>query len=201
MGLNLSKQTVNLSKGQAINLTKVEPGLKKVVVGLGWDPVKSKGFSLFGGSEDIDCDAFCLALTNFTKETVYFGHKVGCNGHIRHTGDNLTGDGEGDDEQIIFDLAGMPKDVTRIVIGVNIYRGRFRNQTFGKIQNAFIRIVNSSNNFEMCKYNLSGNEFSDCVTVTFGELFVDTNGEWQFRAVGEPAKADSIQEYGDRMFR
>lgn len=198
------KMGISLSKGQVINLTKSEPGLHSVVVGLGWDPIKNRGrTSWFGGSSAIDCDAFCVAVSNRSREaeTIYFGHTKGCHGAIIHTGDNLTGDGDGDDEQIIFNLDKIPSDITRVVVGVNIYRGRSKKQTFGDIQNAFIRIVNTENNSELCKYNLSGNRFSDCVTVTFGELYIDSAGEWQFKAVGEPSKAESIGAYTDSMFR
>lgn len=186
--------TVNLSKNQVVNLSKTSSGLRNVMVGLGWDPVKSGLFG-FGGSS-VDCDAFCVAMENNCKvETVYFGNTHAFNSCIHHTGDNLTGDGDGDDEQILFDLENMPKHVNRIVIGVNIYNGKTRGQDFSKIKNAFIRIVNNTTNEEMCIYKLSGTEFKNYVTVTFGELYRDSYGEWQFKAIGDGNSATSISNY------
>lgn len=203
--------TINLSKSQVINLSKASSGLDKVIVGLGWDPVDadtpSGGFlkKLFGGSEasshDIDCDAFCVALDKqeHVVDTIYFGHKTGCSGSIVHTGDNLTGEGEGDDEQIIFYLHSMPAKVDKIKIAVNIYQGKQRGQHFGTIKNAFIRIVDTKNNSEMCSYKLSGKEYNHLLTVVFGELYRDASGDWQFKAIGEGDKAESISQYINRF--
>lgn len=184
--------TINLSKNQTVNLSKESAGLQKVVVGLGWDPAK---LGILGGGS-IDCDAFCVALSgNRRVQTVYFGNMSACNHCIEHTGDNLTGDGDGDDEQIIFDLKNMPSNIDRLVIGVNIYNGRERNQDFSKIKNAFIRIFDVVNKKELCIYKLSGSEFKNYVTVTFGELYRSDSREWQFKAIGEGSNASSIGDY------
>lgn len=198
---------VNLSKNQVINLSKIGGhGLKKVTVGLGWDPVKNTNsggilskllkMSPLAGV-DIDCDAFCVALDSMDKEveTVYFGNKSGCKGCIFHTGDNLTGDGEGDDEQIIINLSNMDKRVQKIAIAVNIYRGKEKGQHFGSIEKAFMRIVDDNKNSEMCMYKLSGQEYSGYTTVTFGELYRNASGDWQFEAIGEADRANTIGEY------
>lgn len=203
---------VNLSKNQVVNLSKASRGLNKVIVGLGWDPVgettRKPCFlgGLFGGhtsveSADIDCDAFCVALNESEAivDTIYFGNKTGCSGNIVHTGDNLTGEGDGDDEQIIFYLDSMPSTVKRIKIAVNIYCGKSRGQSFEKLSNAFIRIVNAENNSEMCNYKLSGSEYRGLVTVVFGELYRDENNDWQFKAIGEGDKAESIAQYTKRF--
>lgn len=201
--ISLTKKTISLTKGQKINLTKSADKLSEVVVGLGWDPVTSGGISmaLFNPAIDIDCDAFCVVLDKDGKEkkTVYFGDKKGCNGSIRHTGDNLTGDGEGDDEQIIIKLKDIPSYAERILIAVNIYDGYKSKQHFGMIKNAFIRIYNTSEDHEMCRYNLSDKEYDGALTVTFGELYKDTNGEWQFKAIGEKDTAKDISEYSRRF--
>ena len=151
------------AKGQKISLTKGNEGLSKVIIGLGWDEAaKSKGGlfgSLFGSSGPaIDCDASAFVLQNGKltdkKDIVYFGNLKHYTGTVQHMGDNLTGAGEGDDEQIVVDLARVPAEYDRIVLVVNIYQAVQRRQHFGMIQNAFIRIVDARNNQEMCRYNL-----------------------------------------------
>ena len=209
--------TVSLSKGQKVSLTKEAPGLNKVIVGLGWDPVgetstkttKSPGFfgRIFGAKPvevehassgiDIDCDAFAVAVDKAGKviDTLYFGKKNLFHDSLVHSGDNLTGEGEGDDEQIVVKLNELPSNVERIIVAVNIYKGRERGQRFGNIENAFIHIVNTDGNKEMCKYELSDNsEYADVVTVHFGDLLRSDNG-WSFNAVGEPSRANSISEF------
>ena len=197
--------TVNLSKGQKVSLTKTNPGLNKVIIGLGWDPVQEtvkKG--LFGrkivesAGADIDCDAFAVPFSHgrvMNSEVLYFGHKRSFGGALVHTGDNLTGDGDGDDEQMIAMLESLPSDVDKIAIAVNIYNGKSRDQHFGKIDNAFVRIVDASNNTEMCKFNLSNNpNYSKFVTMYFGNL-VRNGGTWEFEAVGEPHSAPDISSF------
>lgn len=160
--------SVSLQKGQKVNLSKDNAGLSKVVVGLGWDEAKPSGgggffASLFGAAthQAIDCDASAIMLKNgrFTDNTdlVYFGNLKHKSGTVNHMGDNLTGEGEGDDEQIVIDLARVPAEYDRIVIVVNIYQAVQRKQHFGMIENAFIRLVDARNNKEMCKYNLTEN--------------------------------------------
>lgn len=203
--INLSKgQVINLSKMPAIDLSKGGKGLSKVVVGLGWDPVskmsvaqEKRGFFnrlLGNAAEDIDCDAFAIRLENShirnADDLIYFGHLHTRDGSIEHTGDNLTGDGDGDDEQIIINLPEV--DCDRVLIGVNIYKGRSRNQHFGMLQNAFIRIVDMHSNMELCRYTLDS-KYDNYVSIIFGEL-VKQNNEWTFIAKGEPVNADSISE-------
>jgi len=187
---------INLQKGQKIDLTKSNPGLNNIMVGLGWDPVvnPSKGGGLLGGlfgggkkQADIDCDASVYMLNANgkladMKNLVYFGNLTSPCGSIRHTGDNLTGDGDGDDEQIIVNLSRVPADVHRLVFVVNIYQCEQRKQHFGMIRNAFIRIVNDKGQ-ELCRYNLSDGYEGKTSLIT-GEVYRH-NGEWKFAALGE----------------
>lgn len=202
---------VNLQKGQTVSLTKKAPGLNKVIVGLGWDPVdKNEGkgllgllFGSSGNAQDIDCDAFALALENNrlrnSNRVCYFGDRNILGGTIYHTGDNLTGEGEGDDEQIIMKLADIPSSIDRIVVAVNIYKGRSRHQSFGQIKNAFIRIVDASNNIELCRYDLSNSpEYANVVTVHFGDLIREENG-WKFEAIGHADNAGSISDFANQF--
>ena len=185
---------INLQKGQKIDLTKGNAGLTKLLVGLGWDPVenpkKSCGLlkSLFGGGSskpNFDCDAsvFMLDEKGKYKDLVYFGNLKSPCGSIQHQGDNLTGQGEGDDEQILVDLSKVPSDTHRLVFVVNIYDAEKRKQDFGMISNAFIRIVNQANNQELLKFNLSEN-YAGKTTLIAGEVYKH-NGEWKFAALGE----------------
>ena len=141
--------SVNLQKGQKVSLSKGNPGLSRIVVGLGWDEAKtgsSSGF--FGGlfsapPQTIDCDAFAILLRNgrlvSRQDVVYFNNLTHFTGSVKHMGDNLTGAGDGDDEQIVIDLPRVPMEYDRIVIAVNIYQAHQKNQHFGMIKNAFIR--------------------------------------------------------------
>ena len=173
--------SVSLQKGQKVNLSKEHAGLAKVIVGLGWDEAKPSGGgglfgALFGSSshQAIDCDASAIMLKNgkFTDKTdlVYFGNLKHKSGTVNHMGDNLTGAGEGDDEQIVIDLSRVPAEYDKIVIVVNIYQAVKRKQHFGMIQNAFIRLVDARNNKEMCKYNLTEN-YSGMTAMIFGEIY------------------------------
>ena len=184
--------SVNLQKGQKISLKKGDgTGLKKVMVGLGWDEVEQKR-RLFGPKpKDIDCDAsaiLCgkdgkLISSDTGKCCVYFGNLRHPSGAIVHQGDTLTGAGEGDDEQIMVDLPGIPSEIDRIVFAVNIYDAGVRGQHFGMIRNAFIRIVDLSNNSEICRFNLS-EDYSGMTGMIVGELYRH-DGEWKFNAIGQ----------------
>lgn len=201
--------TVNLSKGQRVSLSKGNPGLDSVIIGLGWDPVKKNEViekkGLFGrvtrqvvsNAPDIDCDAFAVAIKDDgDSDLLYFGNKNLYGGALYHTGDNLTGDGDGDDEQLICALKQLPSNVNKVVIGVNIYRGHEKGQTFGSIANAFVRIVDKRSNAEMCRYDLSGSaEYNEYVTMHFGDLERGRDGNWEFHAVGEPSRANSIGDF------
>ena len=189
---------VNLQKGQKIDLTKGNPGLKHVLVGLGWDEVKKGGIlgGLFGGNQDIDCDASAILITESTgklsskNDLIYFGNLTHNSGAVKHMGDNLTGAGDGDDEQIFVDLSKLPAQYSKIVIVVNIYEARARRQDFGMIKNAFIRLVDSDKNQELCRYDLSEN-YNGMTSMIFGELYRH-NGEWKFSAIGQATADDGL---------
>ncbi|MEW4193722.1 TerD family protein [Bacillus altitudinis] len=182
---------ITLEKGQRIDLTKGKAGLTNILVGLGWDPVSQGGGflgKLFGGGggADIDCDASVLMLKNDkfveNKDLIYFGNLKSRCGSVEHTGDNLTGEGDGDDEQVLVNLSKVPGNVNKLVFVVNIYDALRRNQHFGMIQNAYIRIVDRSNNQELVKYNLK-DEYAGKTSLIVGELYRHEN-EWKFAAVG-----------------
>jgi stress response protein SCP2 len=182
---------ITLEKGQRIDLTKGKAGLTNILVGLGWDPVSQGGGflgKLFGGGggADVDCDASVLMLKNdkFTenKDLIYFGNLKSKCGSVEHTGDNLTGEGDGDDEQVLVNLSKVPGNVNKLVFVVNIYDALRRNQHFGMIQNAYIRIVDRSNNQELVKYNLK-DEYAGKTSLIVGELYRHEN-DWKFAAVG-----------------
>ncbi|MFP7347030.1 MULTISPECIES: TerD family protein [Bacillus] len=182
---------ITLEKGQRIDLTKGKAGLTNILVGLGWDPVSQGGGflgKLFGGGggADVDCDASVLMLKNdkFTenKDLIYFGNLKSKCGSVEHTGDNLTGEGDGDDEQVLVNLSKVPGNVNKLVFVVNIYDALRRNQHFGMIQNAYIRIVDRSNNQELVKYNLK-EDYVGKTSLIVGELYRHEN-EWKFAALG-----------------
>ncbi|MFP7369715.1 TerD family protein [Bacillus safensis] len=182
---------ITLEKGQRIDLTKGKAGLTNILVGLGWDPVSQGGGflgKLFGGGggADVDCDASVLMLKNdkFTenKDLIYFGNLKSKCGSVEHTGDNLTGEGDGDDEQVLVNLSKVPGNVNKLVFVVNIYDALRRNQHFGMIQNAYIRIVDRSNNQELVKYNLK-DDYAGKTSLIVGELYRQEN-EWRFAALG-----------------
>lgn len=193
---------VNLQKGQRIDLTKGNAGLTRLQVGLGWDPVeqkKSGGFlgGLFGGSgggANVDCDASVIMLQNDRlvnqEDVVYFGRKTSVDGSVKHSGDNLTGEGAGDDETIFVELNAVPAQFNKLVFVVNIYEAKKRNQDFGMIQNAYIRIVNPANNEELVRYNLSENYGGQTALIT-GEIY-RSGSEWKFGAIGTGTTDDGL---------
>jgi len=193
---------INLQKGQRISLTKDNPGLKKAMVGLGWDPVQqaSKGMlgGLFAGKQaQVDCDASVLMLDSNDKlrskeSLVYFGNLKSKCGSVQHMGDNLTGDGDGDDEQVMVDLSNIPQDVAKLVFVVNIYAAAQRKQHFGMIQNAFIRLVNTSDNVEILRFNLT-EEYSGKTGLFVAEIYRN-NGEWKFVGLGEGDSSSGLGE-------
>lgn len=184
--------SINLVKGQKINLSKEVEGLDTVIVGLGWDAVKR---GLFRSAPDIDCDAFAIAVDKQGKsiETVYFGNLSAFNGAIHHCGDNLTGDGDGDDEQIITKLNDLPSKVDKIIFAVNIYSCVTRKQDFGMIKNAFIRLVDQKTGKEICKYNLS-ESYEGKTAMAFAEVYKHNN-EWKFNAIGRGTNDISISQF------
>lgn len=194
--------SVNLQKGQKVDLTKGNAGLKSLMVGLGWDEVQKSGGLFKRKQEEIDCDASAIMLTNDklagTKDLVYYGNLKHSSGSVQHQGDNLTGAGEGDDEQILIKLDSVPQQFDKIVIVVNIYQAVQRNQHFGMIENAFIRIVDADTNNELCRYNLSEN-YDSMTAMIFGEIYRHS-GEWKFSAIGQatndPSLSDLARRYG-----
>ncbi len=181
--------SISLKKGQKVSLSKENPGLSRVVVGLGWDEVKkAKGFNFLAPKPaPIDCDASAILLHDgkliYKEDVVYFGNLRHPTGTVQHMGDNLTGAGEGDDEQI--------------EIEVNIYQAVQRKQHFGMIQNAFIRLVDGRNNSEMCRYNLT-EDYGNMTAMIFGEIYRH-NGEWKFNPIGQgttdPGLGELIRRY------
>ena len=165
---------VSLQKGQKVSLTKDNAGLSRVVIGLGWDEVQQKRGFFAPKPQEIDCDASAFLLADGklrgVDDIVYFGNLRHKSGTVQHMGDNLTGAGDGDDEQIVVELDRVPAEYDRIVLVVNIYQADKRKQHFGMIQNAFIRIVDSRNNQELCKYNLSDN-YDGMTAMIFGEVY------------------------------
>ncbi len=173
--------SVSLKKGQKVSLTKGNPGLSKVTVGLGWD------VNQFDTGGDFDLDAAAFLLTDSGKvsgqnDFVFYGNLEHPSGSVKHMGDNLTGAGEGDDEQISVDLSLVPANITRIAFTVTIYEPEQRRQNFGQVNNAFIRIYNEVNGEELLRYDL-GEDFSIETAAVFGELYKN-NGEWKFNAIG-----------------
>lgn len=186
--------SVNLQKGQKISLSKEQPGLSKVIVGLGWD--QARGYQ----SQDIDCDAIAILLgegrTSTNRDVVFYNHLAHESGAVTHMGDNLTGGGDGDDEQIVIDLTRVPSQYDRIVIAVTIYQANQRKQHFGMIENAFIRLVNAATNKEICIYNLSENYFGSTAMI-FGEVS-KSDGEWKFDAIGQGTYDNSVIDVARR---
>ncbi|MGW0553742.1 TerD family protein [Streptomyces sp. NPDC002926] len=172
---------VSLSKGGNVSLSKEAPGLTAVVVGLGWDVRSTTG-------TDFDLDASALLVDANGKVVsdqhfVFFNNLKSPEGSVEHTGDNLTGEGEGDDEQIKVNLAGVPVEVDKIVFPVSIHEGESRQQSFGQVRNAFIRVVNQAGGAELARYDLSEDASTETAMV-FGELYRNA-AEWKFRAVGQ----------------
>ncbi|QDY85708.1 TerD family protein [Paenibacillus polymyxa] len=187
---------INLSKGQKIDLTKTNPGLSKITVGLGWDTNKYDG----GKDFDLDVSVF-LANADGKVETeknfVFFNNPQNENGSVVHTGDNRTGEGDGDDEQIKVDLNNVPANVEKIAFTITIYEAQERNQNFGQVSRAYARIVNEANNEELVRFDL-GEDFSIETGVVVGELYRH-NGEWKFSAIGsgyQDGLAGLTRDYG-----
>lgn len=173
--------SVSLAKGQKVSLTKGNPGLSKVVVGLGWD------VNQFDTGGDFDLDAAAFMLTDSGRvsnqnDFIFYGNLEHPSGSVKHLGDNLTGAGEGDDEQIRIDLSLVPASYTRIAFTVTIYEAETRRQNFGQVNNAFIRVYNEANGEELVRYDL-GEDFSIETAAVFGELYKNGN-EWKFNAIG-----------------
>ena len=187
---------VQLSKGQRIDLTKTNPGLVKAMIGLGWDTNKYQG----GRDFDLDASAFlvdendkCLNDQDF----VFYNNLSHPSGAVVHSGDNRTGEGDGDDEQLIVDFSKIPSNVHKIGITVTIHDANTRHQNFGQVSNAFVRVLDDSNNQELLRFDL-GEDFSIETAVVICELYRHGN-DWKFSAVGSGFSgglADLCSNYG-----
>ena len=175
---------LSLSKGGNLSLTKEAPGMTKVLVGLGWDARSTDGQDF-----DLDASAFLLKADGKVRaesDFIFYNQLKSVDGSVEHTGDNRTGEGDGDDEAIKVDLSKVPADIDRIAFTVTIHEAEARKQSFGQVRNAFIRIVNQDNNNEVARYDLAEDASTETAMI-FAELY--RNGtEWKFRAVGQGFK-------------
>jgi tellurium resistance protein TerD len=177
--------SISLEKGSGLSLSKVQPNLRRVRVGLGWDVRQSPGAPF-----DLDAVAFMLKDTGGRPQVrrdqdfIFYNQPASPDGAVKHLGDNRTGEGEGDDEVIQIDLSAVPSDISRIRIGVSIHEADSRGQNFGMVNSAFIRVVNDETNEEIARYNLA-QQASDAAAMIFGELYRQ-NGDWKFGATGHP---------------
>lgn len=172
---------ISLKKGQKIDLTKTNPGLSKILVGLGWDTNKYDG----GADFDLDASVFLVDATGKAtsdSDFIFYNNPTHPSGSVQYMGDNRTGEGDGDDEQVNIDLSLVPANIDRIAFTVTIYDYETRKQNFGQVSNAFIRIVDVANNVELMRYDLS-EDFSIETALVIAELYRN-NGEWKFQAIG-----------------
>lgn len=173
--------SVNLTKGGNVSLTKAAPGLSAVVVGLGWDARTTDGKAFDLDASAIVCNDDGKVISD--KHFIFYNNLKSPEGAVEHSGDNLTGEGGGDDEQVKVNLAALPPEAARVVFPVSIYEGANAGQTFGQVRNAFIRVVNQAGEAELARYDLSEDASTETAMV-FGELY-RSNEEWKFRAVGQ----------------
>jgi tellurium resistance protein TerD len=193
--------TITLQKGQRISLSKEAPNLSKIMCGLGWDVARRSGggfFGVFDGGHNYDLDTSVISLNANGKlsdpqNIIYFGNPRHWSNAIVHQGDNLTGAGEGDDEVIIVDLPRIPAEISKLIFVVNIYDSIARKQDFGQVENAFVRLVNLSNNKELARYNLSGNEYAGMTGMILAEIYRHNN-EWKMAAIGNGVKSNGLGE-------
>ncbi|AME01334.1 chemical-damaging agent resistance protein C [Moraxella osloensis] len=172
---------ISLTKGGNVNLSKEAPNLTNMAVGLGWNPRATDGQAF-----DLDAVAFLVNESGKVRadaDFIFFNNLKSSDGSVEHTGDNRTGEGDGDDEVIKVDLSKVPADVSKVVFCAVIYEGQARNQNFGQVANAYIRIVNTQGGAEVARYDLSEDSSTETAMI-FGELYKN-NGEWKFRAVGQ----------------
>ncbi len=172
---------VSLSKGGNVSLSKEAPGLTTVTVGLGWDMRVTDG-----GSFDLDASVYILGADGKVRsdaDFIFYNNKTGAGGAVNHLGDNLTGEGDGDDEQVSVKLFEIPADVSKLAFGVTIHQADERKQNFGMVSNAFMRVVNASGGTEIARYDLSEDASTETAMV-FGELYRHGD-EWKFKAIGQ----------------
>ncbi|WP_373603194.1 TerD family protein [Aggregatibacter sp. HMT-949] len=172
---------ISLTKGQNVSLSKTDPSLKNVLVGLGWDARSTDG-------QDFDLDASVFMATENAKVPsdsyfIFYNQLVSPCGGVEHTGDNLTGDGDGDDESVIVRLDKVESNIKSLFITVTIHDAEARRQNFGQVSNAFVRIVNNDTGDEIVRFDLS-EDYSTETAMVFGEIYRH-NGEWKFRAIGQ----------------
>lgn len=173
--------SISIAKGGNVSLSKEAPGLTKILIGLGWDARSTDGADF-----DLDASAFLLAESGKVRsdsDFIFYNQLKSSDGSVEHTGDNLTGEGEGDDEAIKVDLSRVPAEIQRVAVAVTIHDADNRKQNFGMVQNAFIRVVNDSDNKEIARYDLS-EDYSTETALIFGEVYRH-GAEWKFRAVGQ----------------
>lgn len=186
---------ISLAKGQNISLSKTDPSLKNVLVGLGWDARSTDG-------QDFDLDASIFMTTENGKvpsdsHFIFYNQLRSPCGGVEHTGDNLTGDGDGDDESVIVKLDQVQSDIKSLFITVTIHEADARRQNFGQVSNAFVRLVNNDTNEEVVRFDLS-EDYSTETAMVFGEIYRH-NGEWKFRAIGQSYSGGLFalcQQYG-----
>ena len=191
---------INLQKGQRISLKKQAPKLKKLMCGLGWDVAKKKGGflgGLFTSDFDLDASVICLGRSGrmaSMDDLVYFGNLKHASSAIMHLGDNLTGKGDGDDEQIMVNLDGIPDRIHSLVFAVNIYNCIERKQDFSQVSNAFVRLVNCENNKEIARYSLSGDDYGSKTGMVMAQINRGEDGDWEVCAEGEGIKISNLGE-------
>ncbi|MGD6818568.1 TerD family protein [Metabacillus sp. 84] len=187
---------ISLAKGQKVDLTKSNPGLTNIVVGLGWDVNK------YDGGQDFDLDSSVFLLNAEGKcsseaDFVFYNNTKGANGAVEHTGDNRTGEGEGDDEQVKVNLPGVPENIQKIAFTITIHDAETRSQNFGQVSNSYVRILNETNGEELIRYDL-GEDFSIETAVVVGELYRH-GSEWKFSAIGsgyQGGLGSLVSDYG-----
>lgn len=172
---------ISLNKGGNLSLSKTDPSLSQVLIGLGWDARATDGADF-----DLDASAFLLAANNKVRgehDFIFYNQTRSIEGSVEHTGDNRNGEGDGDDETVKINLGLVPADIQKIVITVTIHDAEQRRQNFGQVQNAFIRVVNDQSHVEIVRFDLN-EDYSTETAMVFGELYRHNN-EWKFRAVGQ----------------
>ncbi len=172
---------ISLQKGGNVNLSREAPSMQKMLIGLGWNARATDGIDF-----DLDASAFLLTETGKVRsdaDFIFYNQAQSADGSVKHSGDNRTGEGDGDDESIIVDLSKIPSDVTKIAICVTIHEGEARRQNFGQVSNAYVRCVDEGPNQEVARFDLS-EDYSIETAMIFGEIYRHS-GEWKFKAVGQ----------------
>lgn len=172
---------ISLKKGSNVNLSREAPSMQKMLIGLGWSARSTAGVDF-----DLDATAFLLTETGKVRsdaDLIFYNQSSSVDGSVKHSGDNRTGEGDGDDEAILVDLSKVPSDITKIAICVTIHEGESRRQNFGQVSNAYVRCVNEGPNTEIARFDLS-EDYSIETAMIFGEIYRHS-GEWKFKAVGQ----------------